>query len=62
MRVKGWTKTVDIFSKDMIIVPICEDSHWFAVVVVKPGLVSRDLESEARRFQGEPFLIVLDRF
>ena len=62
MRVKGWTKNVDLFSKDMIIIPICEDSHWYLVIVVKPGLIVNAPDSEARRLKGEPFFIVLDRF
>ncbi len=26
--VKNWTKKVDLFSKQMVVVPICEESHW----------------------------------
>ena len=62
MRVKGWTKYVDLFSKDMIIIPICEDNHWYLVIVVKLGLIVNVPDSEARRLKGEPFFIVLDRF
>ena len=62
MRVKGWTKNVELFSKDMIIIPICEHSHWYLVIVIKPGLIVNAPDSEARRLKGEPFFIVLDRF
>ena len=62
MRVKRWTKNVDLFSKDMIIIPICEHSHWYLVIVIKPGLIVNAPDSEARRLKGEPFFIVLDRF
>ena len=62
MRVKGWTKNVELFSKDMIIIPICEHSHWYLVIVIKPGLIVHVPDSEARRLKGEPFFIVLDRF
>ena len=61
-RVKGWTKNVELFSKDMIIIPICEHSHWYLVIVIKPGLIVNAPDSEARRLKGEPFFIVLDRF
>ena len=27
-RVKRWTKNVNIFDKDFVIVPINESSHW----------------------------------
>jgi len=59
-RVAGWTKNVDLFSKDMVIVPICEHSHWYLVVVIKPGLINSAVESEERTNNGEPFVIVLD--
>ena len=62
MRVRGWTKNVELFSKDMIIIPICEHSHWYLVIVIKPGLIVNAPDSEARRLKGEPFFIVLDRF
>jgi len=60
MRVKGWTKNVELFSKDMIIIPICEHSHWYLVIVIKPGLIVNAPDSEARRLKGEPFFIILD--
>ena len=40
MRVRGWTKKVDLFSKDLLIFPICENnSHWYLVAAVRPGEV-----------------------
>ncbi|XP_037082411.1 sentrin-specific protease 6-like [Pollicipes pollicipes] len=37
-RVKGWTKNVDIFDMDFLIVPINEHSHWFLAIICFPGL------------------------
>lgn len=37
-RVKRWTKSVNIFEKDFIVVPINEHSHWFVAVICFPGL------------------------
>ncbi|XP_024083624.1 uncharacterized protein LOC106662776 isoform X2 [Cimex lectularius] len=37
-RVKGWTKSVDLFSKDFIIIPINENCHWFLGIICFPGL------------------------
>ncbi|XP_076053442.1 uncharacterized protein LOC143032481 isoform X3 [Oratosquilla oratoria] len=37
-RVKSWTKNVDIFEKDFIIIPINEHAHWFLAIVCFPGL------------------------
>jgi Ulp1 family protease len=35
--VKKWTKNVDIFSKEFILIPINYASHWSLVCVVRPG-------------------------
>ena len=71
-RVKSWTKSVDIFDKRMLIIPICEESHWYVVIVCNPGYVlsaTREKEFEKKRsYQknyGEtkgnnPFIMVLD--
>ena len=37
-RVKSWTKNVNLFEKDFIIIPINELSHWFLAVICFPGL------------------------
>ena len=36
-RVKGWTKNCDLFEKVLLVIPICENSHWYLVIVVRPG-------------------------
>lgn len=37
-RVKNWTKGVNLFEKDCIIIPINEQSHWFLAIVCFPSL------------------------
>jgi sentrin-specific protease 7 len=37
-RVQSWTKNVDLFEKDFIIVPINEQSHWFLAIICFPNL------------------------
>jgi len=59
-RVAGWTKHVDLFSKDFVIVPICEHDHWYLVVIIRPGLIVNPVKSEERILKGEPFVLVLD--
>ncbi|KAL3883143.1 hypothetical protein ACJMK2_029436 [Sinanodonta woodiana] len=39
-RVKTWTRHVDLFEKDFIIIPINEHSHWFLAIICFPGLPS----------------------
>ena len=38
-RVASWTKSVDIFDKDFIIIPINEQSHWFLAIICFPNLM-----------------------
>lgn len=37
-RVSGWTKNVNIFENDFIVVPINEQSHWFLAIICFPNL------------------------
>ncbi|KAL3281480.1 hypothetical protein HHI36_004689 [Cryptolaemus montrouzieri] len=37
-RVKTWTKNIDLFKKDYVIVPINENCHWFLAIICFPGL------------------------
>ncbi|KAL9905536.1 sentrin-specific protease 6 veloren isoform 2-T3 [Glossina fuscipes fuscipes] len=37
-RVQNWTKNVNLFEKDFIIIPINEQSHWFLAIICFPGL------------------------
>lgn len=37
-RVASWTKNVNIFEKDFVIVPINEQSHWFLAIICFPSL------------------------
>ncbi|KAG8194440.1 hypothetical protein JTE90_011049 [Oedothorax gibbosus] len=46
-RVKKWTRNIDLFSKDFIIVPIYHESHWFLAVICHPSRVP-DAPSEPK--------------
>ncbi|XP_067645133.1 uncharacterized protein velo isoform X2 [Eurosta solidaginis] len=37
-RVQNWTKNVNLFEKDFIIIPINEQSHWFLAIICFPKL------------------------
>ena len=54
-KVKKWTKNVDIFAKEFIIVPINENMHWYLAVIINPGALLNeekvevnDVESSSR--------------
>ena len=56
-NVASWTKNLNIFEKNLLVIPICEHSHWYLLLVVKPGLVTTAQETNNN---GEPLIIVLD--
>lgn len=36
-KVKRWTRTVNVFEKDYIIVPVCAALHWYVMIICNPG-------------------------
>ncbi|XP_046586106.1 uncharacterized protein LOC107224533 isoform X1 [Neodiprion lecontei] len=40
-RVQKWTKNVNIFEKDFIVIPINEHAHWFLAIICFPGFVGK---------------------
>ena len=36
-RVQGWTKGVNLFDQDYVLVPICAGAHWSLAVICHPG-------------------------
>ncbi|CAH3121081.1 unnamed protein product [Pocillopora meandrina] len=45
-QVRTWTKNVDIFEKDFVVVPINESSHWYLAVICFPGKDGQTLVNE----------------
>ena len=41
LLVSRWTKNVDLFDMDYIIVPVNLTGHWSLFVIVKPGLITK---------------------
>ena len=33
MATRNWTRNVNIFEKDFVILPVCKDDHWFLVIM-----------------------------
>ncbi|ETN74843.1 Ulp1 protease family, catalytic domain protein [Necator americanus] len=68
-KVKSWTKKVDIFNMDYIVLPINDEMHWYLVIIVKPALAvvpkrTEDVDLARKRgsFRENPdtFVVVLD--
>uniref|UniRef100_T2M6I8 Sentrin-specific protease 7 n=1 Tax=Hydra vulgaris TaxID=6087 RepID=T2M6I8_HYDVU len=45
-QVKKWTRNVDIFEKDFVVIPINEHSHWFLAIICFPGSTKNDIFSD----------------
>jgi len=56
-NVKKWTKNVNIFENDFIVVPINDCDHWFVVIICYPALLTRQVEHDRIK---QPLLLVLD--
>ena len=41
-QVKKWTRNVDIFEKDFVVIPINEHSHWYLAIICFPGLTKNN--------------------
>ena len=56
-NVKKWTKSVNIFEKDFIVVPINDCDHWFVIIICYPGLTCQVKEGDTVM---QPLMLVLD--
>lgn len=58
-----WLKGVDIFSKDFLIMPVCEQDHWLLIIICYPANVpkfsNRSLHNDELY---EPAVFVLNSF
>ncbi|KAF9016533.1 hypothetical protein BDZ89DRAFT_1045755 [Hymenopellis radicata] len=50
--VTKWTKGIDIFRKDTLLVPVNETGHWFLVVICDAGWLLKDEENANDRERG----------
>ncbi|KAI6172153.1 putative ubiquitin-like-specific protease 2A [Aphelenchoides besseyi] len=46
LTLKSWTKTVDVFEKDFLVIPINEEAHWYLAIIAYPnlGIVSKPVD------------------
>jgi len=56
-NVKKWTKNVNIFEKDFIVIPINDCDHWFVIIICYPGLTCQKIEGATVM---QPLMLVLD--
>lgn len=46
--VKSWTRKVNLFEKDFVIVPINENLHWFLAIICHPSRILSDLDIDEK--------------
>ncbi|KAK3845237.1 MAG: hypothetical protein J3R72DRAFT_38999 [Linnemannia gamsii] len=51
--VKSWTNKIDLFDMDVIVVPICENAHWYLAVISNPWLLLREQQDEPLTNRGD---------
>ena len=57
-NVKRWTKNIDIFKKDFVIIPInVKDIHWYLAIICYPGLLA---PRKTGNFVQRPVILFLD--
>jgi sentrin-specific protease 7 len=59
--VSKWTEDCDIFTKDFLIVPICEHLHWFLAIICYAGRLLEAVSSSDQDGEGSPcFVLIFD--
>ncbi|RWS14335.1 sentrin-specific protease 7-like protein [Dinothrombium tinctorium] len=60
-RVKNWTKSVDIFDKEFLFIPMNKCQHWFLAIVCYPNLVPEvGREHEINTLRMRPCIVFMD--
>ncbi len=40
LRVKKWTRNINIFEKDFVVIPINKSAHWYLAIICYPSLIT----------------------
>jgi hypothetical protein len=46
MRVKNWTRNINIFEKDFVVIPINKSAHWYLAIICYPALLKPEFGEE----------------
>ncbi|XP_050251174.1 probable ubiquitin-like-specific protease 2B isoform X5 [Quercus robur] len=60
LRVRKWTRKVDIFEKDFIFIPINFSLHWSLIVICHPGEVARLKDEGLDKSPKVPCILHMD--
>lgn len=54
--VQKWTRSIDIFSYDYVVVPICESQHWYVAIICNLPTLFKDRDIGETLSEDEPLL------
>ena len=58
---KKWTKDIDIFAKDFLIIPLVKDAHWFLIILCYIGnIIHEESNQDIHSIKNKPTIIVMD--
>ncbi|CAN0873435.1 Probable ubiquitin-like-specific protease 2B [Linum grandiflorum] len=60
LRVRKWTRKVDIFGKDYIFIPVNFGLHWSLLVICHPGKIASFTDAEFEKSPGVPCILHMD--
>uniref|UniRef100_A0ACD5Z9L2 Uncharacterized protein n=1 Tax=Avena sativa TaxID=4498 RepID=A0ACD5Z9L2_AVESA len=60
LRVRKWTRKIDIFAKDFLFIPVNFSLHWSLIVICHPGEVVTSGDDEAEKHGKVPCILHMD--
>lgn len=55
--VQNWTRSIDIFSYDYVVVPICESQHWYVAIICNLPTLFKDRDIGETLSEDESLLL-----
>ncbi|KAM3279823.1 hypothetical protein ACQJBY_046915 [Aegilops geniculata] len=60
LRVRKWTRKINIFAKDFLFIPVNFSLHWSLIVICYPGEVETSEDGEAKKHGKVPCILHMD--
>nr|XP_027093431.1 probable ubiquitin-like-specific protease 2B isoform X1 [Coffea arabica]XP_027093432.1 probable ubiquitin-like-specific protease 2B isoform X1 [Coffea arabica] len=60
LRVRKWTRKVNLFEKDFIFIPVNHSYHWSLLVICHPGEVASFRDEDAQKLARVPCILHMD--
>ncbi|VAH97475.1 unnamed protein product [Triticum turgidum subsp. durum] len=60
LRVRKWTRKINIFAKDFLFIPVNFSLHWSLIVICYPGEVETSEDGEAKKHSKVPCILHMD--